>query len=61
MYNCACTYSLLSVKDKALKLLDTALDKGYKNIISWVDQDRDFDPLRDDKDFKSLIAKYTEN
>jgi non-specific serine/threonine protein kinase len=58
MYNCACTYSLLSLKDKALKLLDTALDKGYKNIISWVDQDRDFDAIRESDDFKDLIKKY---
>ena len=60
MYNCACTFAVMSVKKDALELLDTALAKGYKNILSWVAQDRDFDPIRDDEDFKKLIAKYTE-
>jgi len=59
MYNCACTYALLSVKDKALEFLEKALEKGYKNILSWVDQDQDFDAFRDDEEFKQLINKYT--
>lgn len=61
MYNCACTYSLLDHKKEALDLLDTALEKGYKNIMVWVDQDRDFDAIRKDEDFKQLIEKYSEN
>jgi adenylate cyclase len=61
MYNCACTYSLLEHKKEALELLDTALSKGYKNIIVWVDQDRDFDSIREDEDFIQLMDKYSEN
>jgi hypothetical protein len=61
MYNCACTYALLSVKDKTLEFLDKALEKGYKNILSWVDQDQDFDAYREDKEFKQLINKYMDN
>ena len=58
MYNCACTYALLSEKEESLKLLDKALQKGYKNIIAWVEQDGDFNSIRDDEDFKELISKY---
>ena len=58
MYNCACTYALASEKEQALKLLDAALQKGYKNILSWVDQDKDFDSIREDDDFKNLMAKF---
>jgi len=61
MYNCACTYALLSYKKESLELLDKALQKGYKNIIAWVEQDVDFNSIREDNDFKKLIEKYTEN
>ena len=61
MYNCACTYSFLEHKKEALELLDRALEKGYKNIINWVNQDRDFDSIRKDEDFKQLIKKYSDN
>jgi serine/threonine protein kinase len=58
MYNCACTYALLSQKKESLKLLDKALQKGYKNIIAWVEQDADFNAIKEDDDFKELIKKY---
>jgi adenylate cyclase len=61
MYNCACTFAVMSVKKDALELLETAMQKGYKNILEWVAQDRDFDPIREDKDFINLINKYTES
>jgi adenylate cyclase len=60
MYNCACTYAVMSLKKEALELLEKAMEKGYKNILEWVDQDRDFDPIREDEDFKRVIAKYTD-
>jgi serine/threonine protein kinase/Tfp pilus assembly protein PilF len=61
MYNCACTYALLSYKKESLELLDKALQKGYKNIITWVEQDVDFNSIREEEEFKILIKKYTEN
>ena len=44
-----------------LEFLEKALEKGYKNILSWVEQDKDFDAFREDEDFKQLISKYIDN
>jgi serine/threonine protein kinase/Tfp pilus assembly protein PilF len=59
LYNCACMYSILGNKEEALKYLDKSLERGFMNIIDWA---KDVDPylqsVRDDPQFRTIIAKY---
>lgn len=41
-------------KEKALSLLEIAIEKGYGNK-EWREQDPDYDSLRDEPRFKMLI------
>jgi tetratricopeptide (TPR) repeat protein len=54
-YNLACYLSLNGQKDRALAHLARALkiDPGYRNLV---DDERDFDPLRSDPDFRALTS-----
>ena len=61
LYNLACYYSLAGEKELALSWLGRALrmDRGFTKLVP---KETDFDPLRDDPDFRHLIeltAKYT--
>jgi len=60
LYNCACTYAHLGQKEDAFKLLRKAIKIGFRNIIAWVENDPDFDKLRDDPHFKDILAKAGE-
>jgi hypothetical protein len=53
-YNLACYLSLANRKDEAIEYLAKALalDEGYRKLI---DGERDFDPIRSDPDFQSLV------
>ena len=55
-YNLCCAYSLKKDKKKALKYMKAALDAGFNNF-DHVDGDSDIDFIRDDEDFKKLMAK----
>jgi adenylate cyclase len=46
--------------EKAISLLEIAVDKGWGSK-EWIDQDRDYDPLRNEPRFKALIKKLNEN
>ncbi|MDX1962311.1 MAG: tetratricopeptide repeat protein [Pirellulales bacterium] len=54
-YNLACYWSLAQHKEHALKYLANALqiDPDYRDLVA---QERDFDPLRNDPDFRALTA-----
>lgn len=54
-YNLACYWSLAGSKRRALKYLADALriDSDYRDLI---DAEHDFDPIRDDPDFVSLVS-----
>jgi dienelactone hydrolase len=43
-------------KKKALESLKTAIDRGFK-YRSWVDQEKSFDPIRNDPEFQQLLAR----
>jgi adenylate cyclase len=59
LYNCACVYSVLGDRAKALEYLDRSLERGFMNIIDWAkDVDPYLEPIRDDPQFKAIIAKY---
>ncbi len=57
LYNCACTYAVLGEEKEALTCLKKAIDSGYKNVCEWVKSDPDFESLRENPDFKGLIAE----
>jgi tetratricopeptide (TPR) repeat protein len=59
LYNCACMYSIMGEKVEALKYLDKSLERGFMNIIDWAkDVDPYLQPIRNDPQFKAIIAKY---
>jgi hypothetical protein len=59
LYNCACVHSIIGNKAEALKYLDRSLERGFMNIIDWAkDVDPYLQPIRDDPQFKAIIAKY---
>ncbi len=58
VYNLSCVNSLLNNKSEALYWLQQALER--KDVtVEHVQEDRDFDSLREDEDFKALLAKFS--
>jgi non-specific serine/threonine protein kinase len=57
LYNCACAYALLGEKNKALISLRGAFESGFKAVTNRAKTDDGFDSLRDDPEFKQLIAE----
>ncbi|MGH8496145.1 MAG: TPR end-of-group domain-containing protein [Gammaproteobacteria bacterium] len=55
LYNAACVYSLLGNTERALDLLEKAVEAGmaYK---SWIERDADFENLRPHPRFRNLLA-----
>ena len=45
---------MLGDKDRALELLNNALDQGYASVM-WANVWPQFDPLRDDPRFHDLL------
>jgi len=60
LYNCACTYAQLGEAEKSIEFLRKALKNGYKNIIEWIENDPDFNSLRDNHEFKEILFKASE-
>ena len=56
-YNLACLYALRNRKEEALKYLDLTLSRGEVSV-EFVEEDNDWDALRDDPDFKRLLSQY---
>ena len=56
-YNLACLYALRNRKEEALKYLDRTLSRGEVSE-KLVEEDNDWEALRDDPDFKHLLAQY---
>lgn len=54
LYNLSCYYSLAGNKDQALSWLGRALRMNTE-LRNLIDQESDFDPLRNDTDFQHLI------
>ncbi len=53
LYNVSCTYAVMGMSDEALNCLERAVDKGFGHK-EWIDNDPDFDNLRDNPRFKAL-------
>lgn len=56
-YNQSCIYALCGRKQQALRLLQTSLQKGMNQFVH-IRRDPDYGQLRDDADFKDLVAHY---
>ena len=56
LYCVACAYAVLGDKDRALDLLERALRLGQGNV-GWIENDPDFDSLRDEPRFDALLAR----
>ena len=54
--NAVCLYAKTGDKERALELLDRAVARGWGRR-DWIDNDRDFDNLRDDPRFTRLMQR----
>ncbi|WP_298950229.1 tetratricopeptide repeat protein [uncultured Alloprevotella sp.] len=56
-YNLACLYAIRNQKAEALKYLDFALARN-EITVGFVEQDEDWEELRNDPDFQDLLSRY---
>jgi hypothetical protein len=59
-YNAACSFALMGDKIKAIKYLDFAADKGWRNI-SHIKRDADLNSLHDLVEWTSILERITVN
>lgn len=56
LYNAACYFALAGEHERALDLLETAVDKG-QGFLEWFEQDADFAQLRPLPRFQAIMAR----
>jgi len=56
LYNAACGFARAGDPDRALDLLDRAVDTG-RGFRAWIEADPDLDSLRDSPRFKQILAR----
>jgi len=56
-YNLACSLALLERRDEAFKIIEKALDLGYRDF-DHMRQDSDLESLQGDPSFVNLIERY---
>ena len=56
-YEAVCLYSRMGQKDKAIEYLRKAFENGYHNF-THLERDDDVDNIRNEKEFKDLVAQY---
>ena len=57
LYNAACTYGVLNMKQEALATFQRAIEAGYRNP-EWAARDRDLACLHNDPEFQRLIKEH---
>lgn len=60
-YLAACYYAQAGATDKALKCMETSLEKGYANYYNWnfnSDAGVNVEPIRKEARFGELLKKY---
>ncbi len=55
LINAACLYAKEGNKDRAIEILGRALGLGWGKR-DWIENDRDYDSLREDPRFQALLA-----
>jgi len=58
LYNCAATYALLGDQSMSLDCLRKALSGGYKNVREWIENDPDFNEIRNTEAFRDLLSEF---
>ena len=61
LYNKACAYALWNKPDEALEFLQKAIELAPEKYIELAKTDTDFDSLREDPRFQSLIQSPSQN
>jgi adenylate cyclase len=56
LYNVACGYAIAGRPDRALDVLERAIEKGSVNL-AWTTHDPDWDGMRDHPRFKALLER----
>ena len=56
LYNLACAYSMCSQSEKALDLLEKAIEAGFSDK-DWANSDPELDPIRDENRFLQLMER----
>jgi len=57
LYNAACCYARAGETEKALEMLERRLQRAGTIYREWVENDTDFDELRQDQRFKALLDR----
>ena len=58
LYNAACTYGVLNMKQEALATFRWSIEAGYRNR-DWAARDKDLACLHDDPEFQRLIKDHS--
>ena len=58
LYNVACLYSTAGEAEESLDYLERAIKLGYAHK-SWLENDSDFDPLRETPRFQTLLKNLS--
>ncbi len=56
LYNVACVYALLGLKDSAVDCLESAVKNGFGHW-EWIEHDSDFESLRSHPRFQALVKR----
>lgn len=59
-YNCACCWSLVNNKKKAIENLEKAVEAGFLEE-EWLMSDSDFENIRDEEEFHQIVEKVMQN
>ena len=54
LYNVACTYAQLGMKDDALTALERSVEKGWGDL-NWIEHDSDLDSIRDTPRYQAIV------
>jgi non-specific serine/threonine protein kinase len=57
LYNTACLFSNMGKTEEAIDYLEKAVEKGYA-MKEWIENDSDFDPIRNHPRFQALMEKF---
>jgi adenylate cyclase len=56
LYGTACIYSMLGNADRALDLLDRAVQAGFRKR-GWIEHDPDFNSIRGDPRYRAIVER----